>query len=189
MITYQQYVLRREACTQLKRSSQRSGGARSAPCFLQGLHHNVIPSDLVTLRNVTTVWLRGTGRSCIWKPFTRKSSRPVAGLDGTLWLFRERPGQAKRRFATARVVTRRASLLWFRHSRRPSESCRGFVRSVEQVKPERPSLSALCGAPAWGPPVCGTVRIRERCVRRSRPDAQHCRPSQLYCRDIARAEG
>lgn len=174
---------------QLKRSSQRSGGARSAPCFLQGLHHNVIPSDLVTLRNVTTVWLRGTGRSCIWKPFTRKSSRPVARLDGTLWLFRERPGQAKRRFPTARVVTRRASLLWFRHLRRPSESCRGFVRSVEQVKPERPSLSALCGAPAWGPPVCGTVRIRERCVRRSRPDAQECRPSQLYCRDIARAEG
>lgn len=153
---------------------------------------NVMTSDLVTLRYVTAGWLRGTGRSCSWKPFTRKSSRPVAGLDGTLLLFRERPGQARCRFATARVVTRRASLLWFHHSRRPSESCRGFVRSVEQVKPERPSLSALCGAPAWGRPVpshCGTVRICSRFVRRSRPDAQHCRPSQLYCRDIARAEG
>lgn len=158
----------------------------------QRLHPNVIPSDLVTLRNVTTVWLRGTGRSCSRKPFTRKSSRPVAGLDGTLLLFRERPGQDRCMFATARVVTRRASRLWFHHSRRPLESCRGFVRSVEQVKPERPSLSALCTGPAWGPPVsshCGTVRSCERRVHGSRPDAQHCRPSQLYCRDVARAEG
>lgn len=58
-------------------------------------------------------------------------------------MFPERPGQAMCRFATARGVTRRANRLWFRHSRRPSESCRGFVRSVEQVKPERPSLSAM----------------------------------------------
>lgn len=174
VITYQQPVLRREACTQLESKERRR---KECTVFPPRLHQNVIPSNLVTLRNVTRVWLRGTGRSCSWKPFTRKSSRLVAGLDGTLLLFRERPGQARCKFATARVVTPRASHLWFHHSRRPSESCRGFVRSVEQVKPDRPSLSALCGAPAWGPPVPshrGTVRICERCVHRSRPDAQHC---------------
>lgn len=137
--------MRREAYTRFKDSSQRDSGCKEYAARLPGLHHTVIPSDLVTLRNVTTVWLQGTrGFSQLFdRSFTRKSSRLVAGLDGTPWLFRERPGQAMCRFATARGVTRRANRLWFRHSRRPSESCRGFVRSVEQVKPERPSLSAM----------------------------------------------
>jgi hypothetical protein len=98
------------------------------------------------------------------------------------------------RFATARLVTDwSCNRLWFRHSRRPSASCRGFVRSVEQVKPERPSLSAMR---CTGVETSGTLAQRY-CTYESvgsesvAAGQMHniVRPSQLYCRDEAGAKG
>lgn len=116
--------------------------------------------------------------------------RPVAGLDGTLLLFRERSSQVQIRNGPGSDSSCKPSVV---------PSLEAPVRILSRVRP-------LCGASqagatlpfsnmqctAWGPPGpshCGTVRICESCVRRSRPDAQHCRPSQLYCRGVARAEG
>ncbi|KAI7777940.1 hypothetical protein LA080_002925 [Diaporthe eres] len=88
MITYQQPVLRREACTELRRSSQRSGGARSAPVAPRNgeisqsetVHSPVVRPGGRFGRNSIVVWRKArpsqvqdpvAGSSALWS----KSSR------------------------------------------------------------------------------------------------------------------